>query len=196
MGLAVMVAEHIRNTFFARQSGRQPGVLLLALHSTLIPPESLGTSEAVRLISISRPLLNPFASMRDFRQDEDNDVRSARPWLNHDTGGMTSETISLLKDSNQTLCVLLLTVRTWWSTPSPSIAGIMAGTFGCPFALKPWWSPFPTTAVGTLGGPSGDPCVITRQHLRDSTSTSISMEGALQATSPPGSTSKMTTRDS
>jgi hypothetical protein len=61
---------------------------------------------------------------------------------------------------------------------------------------KPWWSPFPTTAVGTLGGPFGDPCVTTSQHLRDSTSTSISMERATQATSPPGSSSQMTTLDS
>jgi len=54
------------------------------------------------------------------------------------------------KDSNPTLWQPILTVRTWWSTPSPPIAGIMAGTFGCLFAFKPWWSPFPTTAVGTL----------------------------------------------
>ena len=47
--------------------------------------------------------------------------------------GSTSETISLLKVSNQTL---LFSVRTWWSTPSPPIAGITAGTFGCLFAFK------------------------------------------------------------
>ena len=169
---------------------------------TLIPPESLGNSEAMRLISVSLPPLHPFASIRNFRQDEDNDVRSARPWLNHDTGGIELRDDLLAEgfepDTIKTTLdgAYMVVERTWWSTPSPAIAGIMAGSFGCPSALKPWWSPFPTTAVETLGGPSGDPCVITRQHLRDSTSTSISMEGALQATSPPGSTSKMTTRDS
>ena len=58
---------------FEREPGRQPGVLLLPLHSTLIPPESFGTSATERLISVSLPPLNPFASMCDFRQDEDND---------------------------------------------------------------------------------------------------------------------------
>ena len=71
---------------FETEPGRQPGVLILPLHSTLIPPESFGTSATERLISVSLPPLNPFASMCDFRQDKDNDVRLARPWLNHDTG--------------------------------------------------------------------------------------------------------------
>ena len=71
---------------FETEPGRQPGVLLLPLHSTLIPPESFGTSATERLISVSLPPLNPFASMCDFGQDKDNDVRSVRPWLNHDTG--------------------------------------------------------------------------------------------------------------
>ena len=70
----------------ARPSTLSNRVLLLPLHSTLIPPESLGTSETVRLISVSLPPLNLFASMCDFRQDEDNDVRSARPWLSHEPG--------------------------------------------------------------------------------------------------------------
>ncbi len=52
---------------FEREPGRQPGVLLLPLHSTLIPPESFGTSATERLISVSLPPLNPFASMCDFR---------------------------------------------------------------------------------------------------------------------------------
>ena len=40
----------------------------------------------VLTISLPTTLLYPFASTCDFRQQEDNDVRSARPWLNHDTG--------------------------------------------------------------------------------------------------------------
>ena len=95
---------------FEREPGRQPGVLLLPLHSTLIPPESLGTSEAVRLISISLPPLNLFDSMRDFRQDEDNDVRSARPWLNHDTraGGIDLRDDLLVEGFEpDTMCITL-----------------------------------------------------------------------------------------
>ena len=71
---------------FETEPGRQPGVLILPLHSTLIPPESFGTSATERLISVSLPPLNPFASMCDFGQDKDNDVRSARPWLSLDPG--------------------------------------------------------------------------------------------------------------
>ena len=71
---------------FETEPGRQPGVLLLPLHSTLIPPESFGTSATERLISVSLPPLNPFASMCDSRQDTDNGARLLRPWLKHDTG--------------------------------------------------------------------------------------------------------------
>ena len=74
-------------------------------------------------------------------------------------GVLSSEMILVWKDSME---ALLWTVRTWWSTPLPPTAGIMVGTFGYLCALKPWSSTFPTTAVGTLGGTSGDPCVITR----------------------------------
>ena len=71
---------------FETEPGRQPGVLILPLHSTLIPPESFGTSATERLISVSLPPLNPFASMCDFRQDTDNGVRLLRPWLQHVIG--------------------------------------------------------------------------------------------------------------
>ena len=71
---------------FETEPGRQSGVLILPLHSTLIPPESFGTSATERLISVSLPPLNPFASMCDSRQDTDNGARLLRPWLKHDTG--------------------------------------------------------------------------------------------------------------
>jgi len=72
---------------FEREPGRQPGVLLLPLHSTLLPPKSLGTTDATRTLIISLPPLNPPLQCAS-REDEDNDCVSARPWLNHDTRGI------------------------------------------------------------------------------------------------------------
>jgi len=122
---------------FEREPGRQPGVLLLPLHSTLLPPKSLGTTDATRTLIISLPPLNPPLQCAS-RQDEDNDYVPARPWLNPDTGGIAllrSETILVRRD---TMEALLCTVRTLWSTPPPPTAGIMVGTFGYLCAPMPW----------------------------------------------------------
>jgi len=140
---------------FGREPGRQPGVLLLPLHSTLLPPKSLGTTDTTRTLISSLPPLNPPPQCVS-RQDEDNHYARGSILT---PGVLSSEMILVWKDSME---ALLWTVRTWWLTPSPPTAGIMVGTFGYLCALKPWSSTFPTTAVGTLGGTSGDPCVITR----------------------------------
>jgi hypothetical protein len=91
-------------------------------------------------------------------------------------GILRSETIFVRRD---TMEALLCTVRTWWLTPASPTAGIMVGTFGYLCPPKSWSSTYTTTVVGILGETSGDPCVITRSHLRDATSTSTSMDGAL-----------------
>jgi len=102
-------------------------------------------------------------------------------------GVLSSETILVRRD---TMEVLLFTVRfsiqysvmfvrTWWSTPSTPTDGTIVGTFGYLCAPKSWSSTSPTIVLGILGKTSGDPCVITRSHLRDATSTSTSMDGAL-----------------
>jgi hypothetical protein len=70
---------------FEREPGPQPGVLLLPLHSTLLPPKSLGATDATRTLIISLPPLDPPLQCAS-RQDEDNDYVPARPWLNPDTG--------------------------------------------------------------------------------------------------------------
>ena len=72
---------------FEREPGRQPGVLLLPLHSTLLPPKSLGTTDATPTLIISLPPFNPPLQCAS-REDEDNDCVSARPCLNHDTRGI------------------------------------------------------------------------------------------------------------
>jgi len=70
---------------FEREPGRQTGLHLLLLHPTLLRPK--WCTDAMRTLSISLPPLNPSASMRDFRQDEDNDNVPARPSIHPDSWG-------------------------------------------------------------------------------------------------------------
>ncbi len=144
---------------FEREPGRQPGVLLLPLHSTLMPPKSLEITDATRTLIISLPPINQTlkcALLAYGRKRTLTAFRLARGSILTPVV-LRSGTILLRKD---TMEALLCTVRTWWSTPSPPTAGTMVGTFDYLCAPKPWSSTSPTTVVGILGGTSGDPCVI------------------------------------
>ena len=152
-------------------------------------PPKLLLGHAMRTLSISLPQLNPSASMRDSRQDEDDDNVPARSWLNPDYGGGD------LRDD--------LYREGFKGQAGPLLRGAYMvvdafATYRWDHGRNLWLSVSAQAMVVDVsnhsgrdpGGTFGDPCVITRKHPRESTS----CEGALQATTPPGSTSTTTTR--
>ena len=144
-------------------------------------------TDTMRTLTLSLPLLNPFDSMCDSRQDEDGvNCVPTRPLNQKSKNARKREKQQAKKQAAQQRSkpahdprfmdtsnkIHTHTRRRLCSGRcahcgyvAPHTAGSPNGGYGCLCALKSWWSTLPTTAAWTPGGIFDGPCVIEKKRL-------------------------------